>query len=285
MNKQIFERTGEEEISSREAYFQVLGLIQVGFTPRLVGSLLSYDEETARNWYSLTSFPKEIKSYLGLTCSPWNKGLDITNPSVKTYRDKRLETMQKKYPSGIWNEKNHPMKGKKHKLESKEKMRKARFGKTYEEIYGEKEGKEQRVLKRKITKLRWLNGSLKPNPAWNKGLTKETNPSLMKLSLDRRGSGNPLYGKLPWNYKGWNKRGYTKDFVKLAEETRRKVNYICQFCGVKQLDHRRKLDVHHIDGDRKNNSPDNLLPLCQPCHARLHNKLNLWRYKNGELMA
>jgi len=28
--------------------------------------------------------------------------------------------------------------------------------------------------------------------------------------------------------------------------------------------------VHHRDGNRGNNDPSNLLPLCRPCHARIH---------------
>ncbi|WP_455448229.1 HNH endonuclease signature motif containing protein [Natrinema thermotolerans] len=29
--------------------------------------------------------------------------------------------------------------------------------------------------------------------------------------------------------------------------------------------------VHHVDGDRENNSLGNLEPLCQECHMRIHN--------------
>jgi hypothetical protein len=30
--------------------------------------------------------------------------------------------------------------------------------------------------------------------------------------------------------------------------------------------------VHHIDGDRKNNDVENLIPLCRTCHAKVHTK-------------
>lgn len=47
----------------------------------------------------------------------------------------------------------------------------------------------------------------------------------------------------------------------------------CQCCGcTEDGQHTNKLIVHHIDTDRRNNSPSNLLTLCQQCHLSLHNK-------------
>lgn len=39
----------------------------------------------------------------------------------------------------------------------------------------------------------------------------------------------------------------------------------CWVCG-----RTNDLEVHHIDGDRSNNSLDNLLPLCESCHKSVH---------------
>lgn len=33
------------------------------------------------------------------------------------------------------------------------------------------------------------------------------------------------------------------------------------------------IDVHHLDGDKRNNAPANLLALCAPCHRALHDSL------------
>lgn len=41
----------------------------------------------------------------------------------------------------------------------------------------------------------------------------------------------------------------------------------CEVCGTTS-----ELQVHHIDFDRENNSPDNLITLCQTCHMRVHNQ-------------
>ena len=40
---------------------------------------------------------------------------------------------------------------------------------------------------------------------------------------------------------------------------------VCSNCGSDEA-----IEVHHRDGDRTNNSIDNLLPLCRRCHRRLH---------------
>jgi len=39
----------------------------------------------------------------------------------------------------------------------------------------------------------------------------------------------------------------------------------CEECGFVPL-HSCQLDVDHIDGDRKNNKPENLKTLCANCH-------------------
>jgi len=39
----------------------------------------------------------------------------------------------------------------------------------------------------------------------------------------------------------------------------------CANCGDEE-----GLEVHHINGDREDNDPENLIPLCRQCHRRLH---------------
>jgi len=40
----------------------------------------------------------------------------------------------------------------------------------------------------------------------------------------------------------------------------------CDICGKEK-----RIEIHHRDGDRTNNSIDNLRPLCKHCHTRVHN--------------
>jgi hypothetical protein len=64
--------------------------------------------------------------------------------------------------------------------------------------------------------------------------------------------------------KGWNEE--------LKELIRKKFGYKCFLCGVPQQECFRKLDVHHIDGDKHNLELNNLAPLCQKCHGEISNK-------------
>lgn len=44
---------------------------------------------------------------------------------------------------------------------------------------------------------------------------------------------------------------------------------VCEVCGFVPIK-KRQLDIHHIDGDHKNNNPDNLMTLCANCHRLYH---------------
>lgn len=57
---------------------------------------------------------------------------------------------------------------------------------------------------------------------------------------------------------------YTHGFTdKLKHEIKLRDKNTCQKCG--KMD---DLDVHHIDGDRLNNNPKNLITLCKKCHRK-----------------
>jgi hypothetical protein len=66
---------------------------------------------------------------------------------------------------------------------------------------------------------------------------------------------------------------YTRVFWKNRLLALERDDNTCQCCGCKQDEKQtNKLCIHHIDGDRQNNSPSNLITLCTQCHLSLHNK-------------
>ena len=54
----------------------------------------------------------------------------------------------------------------------------------------------------------------------------------------------------------------------------RRDRYRCTKCGAlgEQLDGNVKLEVHHVDGNWKNNHPQNLATLCDDCHTTAKSK-------------
>ena len=73
---------------------------------------------------------------------------------------------------------------------------------------------------------------------------------------------------------------YPEDWVEhLKESIRIRDDYVCQECGIHQRElreRRRRLDVHHIDYNKDNCDPRNLISLCQYCHIKTNNNREYW---------
>lgn len=91
----------------------------------------------------------------------------------------------------------------------------------------------------------------KKNPAWEGGISSE------------------LYGIK-----------FTKE---LREQIRTRDKHKCQMCGEKQ--NGMKLDVHHIDYNKKNNKQNNLLTLCRSCHPKTNVNRKEWQKQFTKLRS
>lgn len=170
-------------------------------------------------------------------------------------------------------------------------------------------------VKRKLSETRkrlFREGKLKPNKTfglipWNKGLTK-ADPRVLKNTINghktrkikdnykhspetiikiqksvkkiiKEGKGNPFKEKeknISWNG-GTSFEPYGLEFnTELKLLIRKRDNFTCQECNQteEQLGH--KLSVHHIDYDKKNNNPENLITLCKSCHSQTNFDRNDW---------
>lgn len=69
---------------------------------------------------------------------------------------------------------------------------------------------------------------------------------------------------------------YSPDFNKVLKKyIKERDSYTCQLCGItleelKRIGVYHNLYVHHIDMDKNNNSPYNLVTLCDRCHGKVH---------------
>ena len=68
---------------------------------------------------------------------------------------------------------------------------------------------------------------------------------------------------------GWNKTH--------KEQIRYRDNYKCQICGMPEIEQGKKLDVHHIDYDKANIEPNNLISLCHRCHTKTNVNREYWK--------
>lgn len=85
-------------------------------------------------------------------------------------------------------------------------------------------------------------------------------------------------GSKHYNWKGGiSREPYGFDFNKeLKELIRKRDLYKCRKCGAPQEEFVKRLPIHHIDYDKKNNNPKNLITLCQKCNPEVNYSRDYW---------
>ncbi len=127
----------------------------------------------------------------------------------------------------------------------------------------------------KATRTKLSNGQ-KGRP-----LTEFHRKQLSLYHADVSGERNAMFGKkgkLSPNWQGGKSfelypLGWNKTF---KEQIRYRDGYKCQICGCPEVECNRKLDVHHIDYDKKNIKPNNLITLCISCHMTTNFNRDYW---------
>lgn len=80
---------------------------------------------------------------------------------------------------------------------------------------------------------------------------------------------NGMAFKFDWEHPNYTPKYSYREYVKMYHNP-----LTCYYCGC--TENERKIDVHHLDEDRKNWLLSNLLPVCNVCHTFFHYK----RYKS-----
>lgn len=167
-----------------------------------------------------------------------------------------------------------------------------RKGKTYEQMYGLNKALEQK-------KLRAISFSGEGNPAkrldvrkkiseGNKGKNEKLSETRKRLFKEGKIelSGCARLSKFNDFSKGKNNPNwqngisfeiYPSEFNdELKNEIRKRDNFTCQQCKFKEEQLDRKLDVHHMDYNKMNNNPNNLISLCRVCHMQTNFNREDW---------
>ena len=69
--------------------------------------------------------------------------------------------------------------------------------------------------------------------------------------------------------------GYSYKWASISKEHKKDKGYNCEECGVNLSRYRNLLEIHHIDGDKSNNTRSNHRCLCKLCHANEHPHMNV----------
>lgn len=112
-------------------------------------------------------------------------------------------------------------------------------------------------------------GWQKKNSEAHKG-HKHTLKTRNKMSKAHSGKNHP-------NWQGGiSYEPYSVDWTRtLKRSIRERAHYVCQICHTPQED--RAFDIHHIDYNKKNCDPDNLIALCISCHRKTNFGREYWQ--------
>jgi len=86
---------------------------------------------------------------------------------------------------------------------------------------------------------------------------------------------------------GISNNKYSIKFNKeIKELIRKRDNYTCQLCGVSECECLNKLPIHHIDYNKQNCLPSNLLSLCGSCNSKVNWQRKKWTkyFRNRNLL-
>ena len=159
---------------------------------------------------------------------------------------------RKKYAEGFIS----PLIGKVVSAETRERLSKANKGRPLTELH-----------KAKLSRAKLNN----PVRYWS------GKPGHKQSSLTRQRISKKLIGDQSYLWRGGiSYAPYTVDWTStLRRSVRERDRYTCQMCKDPQGD--RALCIHHIDYNKANSNPANLIALCRSCHGKTnHGDRNAW---------
>jgi hypothetical protein len=169
--------------------------------------------------------------------------------------------------------------------------------KTWEDVMGKERAEERKKkisIKMKNRDAHWMKGN--KNPMKNPEIAKRAGDSEKgKQSPFKGKTYEEIYGidkakklkesKIPpptLDVEFYLKNGYQKQYEPYTDEFNKEFkkiiaerdNFTCQLCNELLPDN---FAVHHIDYNKKNSSPKNLIFLCSYCHGKTGHNRDFWK--------
>lgn len=93
-----------------------------------------------------------------------------------------------------------------------------------------------------------------------------------------------MFGEDNYNWQGGiSFKLYPQEWTEtLKRSIRERDNYVCKVCSTTYND--REFHVHHINYDKKNCNPNNLITLCTSCHVKTNKNRDYWTGYFNNLM-
>ena len=157
-------------------------------------------------------------------------------------------------------------KGTYHTKETRRKISEAHKGKHFSNEHKRKIGIANKGRLFSEGHKRKLSVSHKGQNTWSKG-RKVSEETKRKMSIAKRGSKCHLWKG------GISRQSYPVDWTKtLKRSIRERDHYTCQICGKEP-----SVECHHIDYNKKNCNPNNLITLCSSCHSKTNINRKYWK--------
>ena len=101
---------------------------------------------------------------------------------------------------------------------------------------------------------------------------------VVEQGIELRARGQLVRGSKHYGWRGGTSHEpYSEYFTEeLREAVRERDGWRCRLCHVPECECLRKLGVHHVDYDKKNDAMGNLISLCLGCHARTNVQREYW---------
>ena len=182
------------------------------------------------------------------------------------------ETRKKQHEANLGEK--SPWYGKHHTEETRQKQRENHLGKK-NPMYRRPVTGETKQKKREAMLGKFVG---EKHPFWRKHHTEEAKE---KIRAGNSGKNNPNYTN------GKSREPYPLEWTEILKESIRcRDGYQCQLCSCPEVENCRKHPVHHIDYDKKNLDPMNLITLCARCNTIVNSNREFWtRYFQRKMLC